>query len=121
MADKVIGGTPRGVESLCSTCRHAHRIVGLNLQTVVYCNGLPRSPQVQFPVAECSIYDDQRLPSLDAMRHIAWEVKSRSRGQVGFAPDPQRMEIVITPPSKGDEAAMPSAAPHGSSPTSHSE
>lgn len=68
------------------------------MQNVVFCSALPRSPRVPFPVSECSTYDDQRLPSLDAMRQIAWEVKSRNRGPVGFASDQKRMEIVITPP-----------------------
>ena len=108
MSDKVIGGTPKGVDSLCSTCRHAHRIVGLNLQMLVFCQALPRTPRMPFPVAECSIYDDQRLPSLDAMRQIAWEVHSRNRGQVGFAPDPHKMDIVITPPSRKEGYDVPS-------------
>jgi hypothetical protein len=105
--DKVIGGTPRGVESLCSTCRAAHRVIGLNMQTVTYCAALPRSPRVTFPVSECSVYDDQRLPSLDAMRQIAWEVKSRNRGPVGFAPDQERMEIVIEPPQRNEGIGVP--------------
>lgn len=105
--DKVIGGTPKGVQSLCSTCRNAHRVVGLNLQTIVHCAAMPRTPRMTFPVAECSTYDDQRLPSLDAMKMIAWEVKSRNRGPVGFAPDPEKMDIVITPPTRYDTAPMP--------------
>ena len=111
MADKVIGGTPRGVDSLCSTCRCAHRIIGLNLQTVVYCSALPRNPRMAFPVSECSLYDDQRLPSLEAMKMIAWEVKSRNRGQVGFAPDLQKVEIVITPPERYGDEAVPTSQP----------
>jgi len=108
MADKVVGGTPRGVESLCSTCRCAHRIIGLNLQTVVYCSALPRSPRMAFPVSECSLYDDQRLPSLEAMKQIAWEVKSRNRGKAGFVPDSRKLDVVITPPSRNGPPDQPS-------------
>lgn len=64
-----------------------------------------------FAVGECSVYDDKRLPSLDMMRQIAWEVKSRNRGPVGFAPDPEKMEIVITPPPERYPQDQPAATP----------
>lgn len=95
--DKVRGGTPRGLESMCTTCRSAHRIIGLNLQTVVFCRATAKGDRVTFPVSECSLYDDKRVPSLYDMQTIAWEVKSRNRGQAGFAGD-GGMDIIVTPP-----------------------
>jgi len=110
--DRVIGGTPRGSTSLCGTCRHAHRIVGLNMQEVTHCNAVSHTPIVRFPVATCSTYNDQRLPSMEAMQSIAWEVRTRNRGQVGFAPGGGR-EIEIRPPDRGEGAnPMPSPTPY---------
>lgn len=97
--DKVFGGTPRGFQSLCKTCRNAQRMTGLNLQEVVFCQALARSPAITFPVETCSLYDDRRLPSLQRMQEIAWEVQSRNRGAVGFAGG-RDMTIQIVPPSR---------------------
>ena len=98
MSDKVLGGTPKGLESMCSTCRYAQRIRGMNLQELVICrNNTP--VRVPFPVAECSTYDDKRKPAIWDMEKIAWQVESRNRGAVGFGEASTR-EIRINPPSE---------------------
>lgn len=96
--DKVHGGTPKGSSSLCYTCRAAQRIRGLNFQETIICGMQHPSLLVTFPVETCSSYDDKRLPALYAMERIAWEVKSRNRGAVGFVGD-RDMVIEITPPN----------------------
>ena len=96
--DKVIGGTPKGIESICTTCRLAQVVRGVNLQSVVICHASASSPvRIQFPVERCSVYDDKRMPPLYQMREIAWEIKARKRGQVGFAENGE-MSIEVTPP-----------------------
>lgn len=98
MADKVLGGTPKGGEcSLCKTCHLAMYRVGLNLQEVVRCGW--DSKLISFPIVQCSQYQDKRLPTLQRMMEIAWEVTSRPRGAVGFGE--AMLEIKITPPQQG--------------------
>jgi hypothetical protein len=95
--NKVQGGTPKGSQSLCVMCRSAHNVVGVNMQRITICRA-GNSFAVRFPVSECSVYDDKRNPAVWEMEKIAWEVHSRNRGLVGFSPDPERLDIVITPP-----------------------
>lgn len=97
MADKVMGGTPQGEKSLCTTCRMAQNIRGLNFQEVVLCHAYTPAFAVPFPVETCSIYDDKRVPSLYQMERIAWAVTSRSRGPVGFG-GAGAQEVHIEPP-----------------------
>lgn len=111
MSDKVIGGTPRGIESKCTTCRAAQVMRGVNLQSVIYCQSLPRNPRITFPVEECSLYDDKRNPSLYDMQQIAWEVHSRNRGPVGFGDGVRHMEVVISPPEPRKDQPMPTTTP----------
>lgn len=105
MADRVIGGTPKGTKSLCVTCRAAHHVSGLNLQQVVYCQKLSPSARITFPVETCSGYDDKRNPALYQMEEIAWQVQSRSRGSVGFAGDRDLSIQIVPPASKADQPA----------------
>jgi hypothetical protein len=116
MANKVIGGTPRGNESLCVTCRMAHNIVGVNMQRITVCRS-GQSFQVRFPVSECSVYDDKRMPALYQMQDIAWEVKSRSHGPAGFA-GKNDLSIVISPPDPSKNAPQPST-PTATEPEGH--
>lgn len=109
--NKVLGGTPQGFDAKCVTCRNAHIIRGLNLQSEIYCRAkTTKDTRVLFPVYECSLYDDKRNPSLYDMEQIAWEVHSRNRGPVGFAEQVQRTDIVITPPPQRNRD-MPSQSP----------
>ena len=111
MADRVIGGTPKGTTSLCITCRAAHRVTGLNLQLVVYCQKINPTARITFPVETCSGYDDKRLPSVYDMEAIAWKVESRNRGAVGFAGG-RDLTIQIVPPSESrheQPQAMPTS------------
>lgn len=110
MADKVQGGTPRGITSLCVTCRAAHNVVGVNMQRVTICR-IGQPVQVTFPISECSAYDDKRIPALHQMYEIAWEVKSRIRGQAGFAEPRRDMDITISPPDRVNQPGMPAATP----------
>src|SRR5437762_11746161 len=70
---KVKDGTPQGAETLCVTCRWARIVKGFSLsQEEIHCGWLWRNPLVQFPVSQCSTYDDKRLPSKCDMEKIAW-------------------------------------------------
>lgn len=103
MADKVQGGTPTGMRSQCYNCRMAHVIRGVNLQEQIWCgaHGSPRI-RIQFPIFDCNIFDDRRVPSLYQMEQIAWSVTSRNRGAVGFGGS-AASEIHIEPPSESNK------------------
>ena len=99
--DKVIGGTPRGSNSLCLSCRFSQIMRGFQLQTEIRCLRLGQIPPlVRISVAECSGYENKATPSLYQMMEIAWNVTSRSRGPAGFGVDGQR-DVHIEPPVPG--------------------
>lgn len=97
--NKVFEGTPVSQISKCRSCRLAMNIRGLNLQERTICgaNGSPMS--ITFPIVECSRYIDSRIPDLYYMEQIAWIVKSRDRGPVGFT-DNRQTEITVEPPER---------------------
>jgi len=96
--DKVRDGTPISRESLCLGCRNARIVKGLNFERIVHCIAFgQQSIQISFPVVECSAYDDKSLPPLYEMKEIAWVVKSRNRGPMGFT-DGSTTEITVEPP-----------------------
>lgn len=97
--DKVRGGTPRGgSESMCKSCRLAQITKGINNQELVLCRAAGNSlMRVNFPVVECSVYEDKSQPPLYEMQNIAWIVKSRNRGPMGFT-EGERTEIIVEPP-----------------------
>ena len=111
--DKVRGGTPKGFQSLCTTCRFAQVIRGLNLQEEVFCRAANPVMRVSFPVETCSLYDDKRIPSRWDMEQIAWVVQSRNRGPMGFAGESSRLQITIEPPNKPQETTTTQGQPSG--------
>ena len=97
--DKVRGGTPKTTASLCMSCRNCHAIRGVNFEERIFCYRMsPPTNEVHFPVVECTQFDDKRVPSLYDMEQIAWHVKSRNRGQVGFV-GKEDAEVTVEPPS----------------------
>lgn len=103
---KVKGGTPQGSESLCVTCRWAQIVKGFRLsQEEIRCGWLWRSRLVQFPVSQCSSYDDNRLPSKCDMEKIAWVLLTKKAGRtIGFVSAKQFRQI------EGDDAEIIPAA-----------
>lgn len=100
MSDKVYRGTPKTQTSMCLNCRNALTARGLNREEVVYCRATGNQAlRVTFPVVECSSFDDKAQPALYQMENIAWIVKSRNRGPVGFVGD-GKTEVVVEPPSQ---------------------
>lgn len=97
--NKVIGGTPIGSKSMCQTCRYAQNIRGINMQERTICVRTAPAFPITFPILTCSGYDDKRQPSLYDMEQIAWNVQSRNRGPVGYAPDGS-LNIEIQPPER---------------------
>ena len=76
---KVYGGTPVGSESRCDTCVHARVIQGYaESERIVLCGAVEPSMRVLFKVAECSMYEDKRLPCYWQMEKIAWDLRSRA-------------------------------------------
>ena len=76
---KVYGGTPVGSESRCDTCTHANVIQGYaESERIVLCGAVEPSMRVPFKVAECSTYEDKRLPCYWQMEKIAWDLRSRA-------------------------------------------
>src|SRR5207249_3629993 len=103
---KVKDGTPQGAETLCVTCRWARIVKGFSLsQEEIHCGWLWRNPLVQFPVSQCSTYDDKRLPSKCDMEKIAWILLTKKTGRtIGFVTAKQFREI------EGDDAEIIPAA-----------
>jgi hypothetical protein len=101
--NKVHGGTPRGgTESICRSCRHAQVTRGTNNQELILCRAVGnQSVQVGFPVYECNSFDDKSQPPLYEMQNIAWIVRTRNRGPVGFTDTDSRTVITVEPPQFG--------------------
>lgn len=95
--DKVRGGTPKAASSMCLSCRLAQVTRGINCEEIVICRSNGQGVRVSFPVVECSMYDDKSLPPLYEMQNIAWVIKSRNRGPMGFT-EGNRTEITVEPP-----------------------
>ena len=100
---KVKDGTPKTARSLCETCSQATVVKGANLEHIVKCGILDKI--MNFSVSECSDYNNRTAASLSQMEKIAWRVESRERGPVGFQQTPREIDILITPPKKGEENA----------------
>lgn len=103
---KIKNGTPEGVDSLCVTCRWGHIVKGFRAsEEIVRCRWLSYDPPMQFPVSQCSSYDDRRLPSKCDMEKIAWILLTKKAGRsIGFVTAKQFREI------EGDDAEIVPAA-----------
>lgn len=81
------GGTTRGSDNLCLSCKFSTRRRGARSNyEVIRCDML-RAPDniIEEPIAECSEYQDASHPSLSAMREIAWIVNAdKKTGKAGF-------------------------------------
>lgn len=102
---KIAGATPKGGKSLCSTCKCASIVRGQNCEEIVFCARVFGDTKyggiVPFRVAECGSYHPTNVPWLHEMEAIAWEVKAKKRGTVGFSEGATEMEYEIKPPSRG--------------------
>ena len=87
---RVYGGTPIGSESRCDTCTHARIIQGYaESEKIVYCNSMWDPIRIPFNVRQCSVYEDKRLPDIDELKEIAWQIRSKSAGSIaGFVTMP---------------------------------
>ena len=103
---KVKDGTPEGAQTLCVTCRWAHIVKGFSVsQEKIFCRWLMYDPPVQFPVSQCSSYDDKRLPSKRDMEQTAWILLTKKAGRtIGFVTAKQFREV------EGDDAEIIPAA-----------
>jgi hypothetical protein len=88
MRNKVRGGTPAfDGPSLCRSCRHATVVEGTRLDDeIIQCGELSyRNDRITFKVTDCSSYLNKALPTLQAMRDIAWELRTDKAGRrIGF-------------------------------------
>ncbi len=89
---KVIGGTPQhGVKSLCETCRNARVVKGFKeSQTMVDCSVSNKfmfmNQRILFPVAECTLYDDKRIPTVGELQFQALVIDPNRVRVQGFTP-----------------------------------
>ncbi|HEY7406398.1 MAG TPA: hypothetical protein VIB39_22920 [Candidatus Angelobacter sp.] len=83
---KVYGGTPVGQASCCDTCVYARIIRGYaQSERITLCDRIFRPLHIPFPVSECTDYVDKRLPCIEDLEQIAWELRSKSAGKrAGF-------------------------------------
>lgn len=76
---KIYGGTPRGSESRCDTCRFARVIKGYaESEQIVICDRYFDPMRIPFKVYDCTEYSNRLLPDYDEMKKIAWELRPRS-------------------------------------------
>lgn len=83
---KVYGGTPKGNESRCDTCVYARIIRGYaENERITLCDRLFEPIHIPFKVYECSDYADKRLPCVEDMEEIAWQLRTKDAGKkAGF-------------------------------------
>lgn len=83
---KIYGGTPVGGESRCDTCVYARIIRGYaQTERITICDRLFKPIHIPFKVMECTDYADKRLPCVEDMEEIAWQLRTKSAGkQAGF-------------------------------------
>ena len=83
---KVYGGTPVGQASRCDTCVYARIIRGYShSEKITMCDRIFQPMRIPFPVSECTDYLDKRLPCIEDLEQMAWELRSKSAGKrAGF-------------------------------------
>lgn len=83
---KIIGGTSRGDEHLCTKCRHYTRVRHDNNVLIQTCEvNYQNVFTIRNRVVECNRFDPKDLPSLRDMDRIAWILRTSNSGQaVGF-------------------------------------
>src|SRR6266853_3658207 len=83
---KVYGGTSVGQASRCDSCVYARIIRGYaQSEKITICDRLFEPIRIPFPVSECTDYLDKRLPCIEDLEQMAWELRSKSAGErAGF-------------------------------------
>ena len=83
---KVYGGTPVGQASRCDSCVYSRIIRGYaQSEKITLCDRLFEPIRIPFAVMECTDYLDKRLPCIEDLEQIAWELRSKSAGKkAGF-------------------------------------
>lgn len=103
-----------GNESRCDTCTHARIIQGYaESEKIVFCNSLWDPIRIPFSVRQCSAYEDKRLPEIEDLEEIAWQLRSKSAGaRAGFVLSSESAE---SKPGKQDvePEATPLESPAG--------
>ena len=75
------GGTPVGNESRCTTCVNARIIEGYaESERMVFCDAMYPATRIPFNVRQCTMYEDNRLPDYEKLKHIAWDIRARQDG-----------------------------------------
>ena len=71
----------------------------------IRCTWLAHHPPVLFPVSQCNVYDDKRIPSKHEMEKIAWILVKKTAGRsIGFV-SAKQFRVVA-----GDDAEIIPAA-----------
>jgi hypothetical protein len=83
---KVYGGTPIGQASRCDSCVYSRIIRGYaQSEKITLCDRLFEPIRIPFPVSECTDYLDSRLPRIEDLEPIAWDLRSKRAGKTaGF-------------------------------------
>ena len=90
---KVQEGTRSNGKRLCDTCTSGVVMRGsAESEEMIYCHEM--GEPVPLRVVECNRYIDRSLPTLSAMREIAWILRTEKNGrQIGFAPPKNRDSV----------------------------
>jgi hypothetical protein len=111
---KIYGGTPVGQVSQCDTCVYARIIRGYSeSEKITLCDRIFQAVHIPFRVRECSDYVDKRLPCIEDLEEIAWQLRSKSAGKragfVGMAEPVSELEN--TEPEIEEPGAEPETVP----------
>jgi hypothetical protein len=104
--EKFTAAPPVGQISQCDTCVYARIIRGYSeSEKITLCDRIFQAIHIPFRVRECSDYVDKRLPCIEDLEEIAWQLRSKSAGKrAGFVG-------VAKAESERDEVEQPDAEP----------
>ncbi len=110
---KVYGGTPVGQASRCDSCVYSRIIRGYaQSEKITLCDRLFEPIRIPFAVMECTDYLDKRLPCIEDLELIAWELRSKSAGKkAGFRVAGIQADTQDEPEADAEPEQQPVEAP----------
>jgi hypothetical protein len=80
--------------SLCRSCTRGMQIQGAaDSQEVNYCRSLEKA--IRWHVTKCSGYNDKRLPDINDLKQIAWDIIDKGGKKIGFRTPEDRKKLKI--------------------------
>lgn len=102
-----------GQASRCDSCVYSRIIRGYaQSEKITLCDRLFEPIRIPFAVMECTDYIDKRLPCIEDLELIAWELRSKSAGKkAGFRVAGIQADIQDEPEADAHPEQQPAEAP----------